>query len=120
MSEQRKPFIPVEEAVEEIRRGRMVVLVDDEDRENEGDLTMAAEKITPEAVRPLDKIRGVVVALWKAEQRKKQAQARANGRPAGYPAGRRVVMEENRQFVSGLGMKAPGTCAGAKIAESPG
>jgi 3,4-dihydroxy 2-butanone 4-phosphate synthase/GTP cyclohydrolase II len=37
-------------AIEEIRAGRMVILVDDEDRENEGDLTMAAEKVTPEAV----------------------------------------------------------------------
>ena len=40
----------IEEAIEEIRQGRMVILVDDEDRENEGDLTMAAEKVTPEAI----------------------------------------------------------------------
>ncbi|MGA9670479.1 MAG: 3,4-dihydroxy-2-butanone-4-phosphate synthase [Terracidiphilus sp.] len=44
------PFTDVQSAIEEIRSGRMVVVVDDEDRENEGDLTMAAEKITPEAV----------------------------------------------------------------------
>jgi 3,4-dihydroxy 2-butanone 4-phosphate synthase/GTP cyclohydrolase II len=44
------PRITVEQAIEEIRRGKMVVLVDDEDRENEGDLTMAAEKVTPEAI----------------------------------------------------------------------
>lgn len=44
------PFTDVQGAVEEIRAGRMVIVVDDEDRENEGDLTMAAEKITPEAV----------------------------------------------------------------------
>ena len=44
------PFTDVRSAIEEIRAGRMVVVVDDEDRENEGDLTMAAEKITPEAV----------------------------------------------------------------------
>jgi 3,4-dihydroxy 2-butanone 4-phosphate synthase/GTP cyclohydrolase II len=43
-------FSPIEELIEEIRAGHMVILVDDEDRENEGDLTMAAEKITPEAV----------------------------------------------------------------------
>src|SRR5258706_6679137 len=40
----------VNQALDEIRAGRMVILVDDEDRENEGDLTMAAEKITPEAI----------------------------------------------------------------------
>src|ERR1700716_1434747 len=50
MSTQGSPFCSVEEAVEEIRNGRMIVLVDDEDRENEGDLTLAAEKITPEAI----------------------------------------------------------------------
>ena len=44
------PFAPVEEAIAAIREGRMVVVVDDEDRENEGDLTMAAEKVTPEAI----------------------------------------------------------------------
>ncbi len=40
----------VEEAVEEIRQGRMIILVDDEDRENEGDITIAAEHVTPEAI----------------------------------------------------------------------
>jgi 3,4-dihydroxy 2-butanone 4-phosphate synthase/GTP cyclohydrolase II len=44
------PFIPVPEAVEEIRAGRMLVVVDDEDRENEGDLTIAGEKATPEVI----------------------------------------------------------------------
>jgi 3,4-dihydroxy 2-butanone 4-phosphate synthase / GTP cyclohydrolase II len=44
------PFSTVEEAIEEIRRGRMVVVCDDENRENEGDLTMAAQFATPEAV----------------------------------------------------------------------
>jgi 3,4-dihydroxy 2-butanone 4-phosphate synthase / GTP cyclohydrolase II len=44
------PIERVRACVEEIRRGRMVILVDDEDRENEGDLVMAAEKVTPEAI----------------------------------------------------------------------
>ena len=44
------PFVPVAEAIEEIRNGRILVVVDDEDRENEGDLTMAAELVTPEAI----------------------------------------------------------------------
>jgi len=43
-------FATIEEALEEIRQGRVLVVVDDEDRENEGDLVMAADKITPEAV----------------------------------------------------------------------
>ncbi|MGE0591456.1 MAG: bifunctional 3,4-dihydroxy-2-butanone-4-phosphate synthase/GTP cyclohydrolase II [Vicinamibacterales bacterium] len=44
------PFAPVEEAVAAIRAGGMVIVVDDEDRENEGDLTVAAEKVTPEVI----------------------------------------------------------------------
>ena len=44
------PICSVEEALEDIRAGKMVILCDDEDRENEGDLTMAAEKVTPEAI----------------------------------------------------------------------
>jgi 3,4-dihydroxy 2-butanone 4-phosphate synthase/GTP cyclohydrolase II len=44
------PFARIEDAVEAIRAGRMVIVVDDEDRENEGDLTIAAERVTPEVV----------------------------------------------------------------------
>ena len=43
-------FTDVPTAIEEIRAGQMIVVVDDEDRENEGDLTLAAEKVTPEAI----------------------------------------------------------------------
>src|SRR5580692_10822801 len=44
------PFVTVPEAIDEIRSGRILVVVDDEDRENEGDLTIAAENVTPEIV----------------------------------------------------------------------
>src|SRR5437870_2577309 len=44
------PFVPISEAIEEIRAGRILVVVDDEDRENEGDLTIAAERVTPEII----------------------------------------------------------------------
>src|SRR3984893_8992579 len=43
-------FASVETVIEELKAGRMVVIVDDEDRENEGDVAMAAEMITPEAI----------------------------------------------------------------------
>jgi 3,4-dihydroxy 2-butanone 4-phosphate synthase / GTP cyclohydrolase II len=46
----RSPFAPVEDAIAAIHRGEMIVVVDDEDRENEGDLTMAASKVTPAAI----------------------------------------------------------------------
>ena len=44
------PFVSIPEAIDEIRNGRILVVVDDEDRENEGDLTIAAEKVTPEII----------------------------------------------------------------------
>src|SRR5581483_9284985 len=44
------PFARIEDAIEAVRAGRMVIVVDDADRENEGDLTIAAEKVTPDAI----------------------------------------------------------------------
>jgi len=44
------PHLTIEQAIEDIKNGKMVILVDDEDRENEGDLTMAAEAVTPDAI----------------------------------------------------------------------
>jgi len=63
------PFTDVETALEEIRAGRMIVVVDDEDRENEGDLTMAAESITPEAINFMAKFGRGLVCLAMTEER---------------------------------------------------
>lgn len=49
-SRPKSPFAPIEDAIDAFRDGQMIIVVDDEDRENEGDLTMAAEKVTPEAI----------------------------------------------------------------------
>jgi 3,4-dihydroxy 2-butanone 4-phosphate synthase/GTP cyclohydrolase II len=59
----------IEEALEEIRQGRMVILVDDEDRENEGDLAMAAEKVTPEAINFMAKHGRGLICISLSEQR---------------------------------------------------
>ena len=57
----RREFVTIEEGVEEIRAGRILVVVDDEDRENEGDLVMAADKVTPETVNFMAKYgRGLI------------------------------------------------------------
>lgn len=62
-------FTNVPTAVEEIRAGRMIVVVDDEDRENEGDLTLAAEKVTPEAINFMAKFgRGLICLAMTAER----------------------------------------------------
>jgi len=59
----------IEEAIEEIKAGRMVILVDDEDRENEGDLTMAAQCVTPEAVNFMARFgRGLICLTMTAER----------------------------------------------------
>ena len=63
------PFTDVATAIEEIRAGRMVVVVDDEDRENEGDLTLAAEKVTPEAINFMAKYGRGLVCLAMTEER---------------------------------------------------
>jgi 3,4-dihydroxy 2-butanone 4-phosphate synthase/GTP cyclohydrolase II len=62
-------FCDVETALEEIRAGRMIVVIDDEDRENEGDLTMAAEKITPEAINFMAKHGRGLICLAMTEER---------------------------------------------------
>jgi 3,4-dihydroxy 2-butanone 4-phosphate synthase/GTP cyclohydrolase II len=65
----RSPFASIEEAVDVIRAGRMVIVVDDEDRENEGDLTIAAEKVTPEAINFMARYgRGLICMSMTAER----------------------------------------------------
>jgi len=64
-----QPFTDVPTAIEEIRAGRMIVVVDDEDRENEGDLTLAAEKVTPEAINFMAKYGRGLVCLTMTEER---------------------------------------------------
>src|SRR3989454_4466484 len=62
-------IVPTEEAIEEIRAGRMIILMDDEDRENEGDLCMAAETVTPEAINFMAKYGRGLICLPMTEER---------------------------------------------------
>ncbi|ABG03357.1 GTP cyclohydrolase II / 3,4-dihydroxy-2-butanone 4-phosphate synthase [Rubrobacter xylanophilus DSM 9941] len=62
------PFSPVEEIIEEIRAGRMVIVCDDEDRENEGDLTVAAELVTPEHINFMAKYGRGLICLPMAQE----------------------------------------------------
>jgi 3,4-dihydroxy 2-butanone 4-phosphate synthase/GTP cyclohydrolase II len=63
------PHISVPEALEQIRAGRMVVVVDDEDRENEGDLTMAGDMVTPEAINFMARHGRGLICLALTEER---------------------------------------------------
>jgi 3,4-dihydroxy 2-butanone 4-phosphate synthase/GTP cyclohydrolase II len=63
------PIARIEAALEDIRQGKMVILVDDEDRENEGDLAMAAEKVTPEAINFMAREGRGLICLSLTEER---------------------------------------------------
>jgi len=67
-----KSISPITEIIEEIRQGRMVVLLDDEDRENEGDLVMAAQYVTPEDINFMSKHGRGLICLTLTEERGKQ------------------------------------------------
>src|SRR6185369_12072892 len=63
------PFASIPDAIEDIRQGRMVIVVDDEDRENEGDLTIAAEKVTPEVINFMARFgRGLICLAMTGER----------------------------------------------------
>jgi 3,4-dihydroxy 2-butanone 4-phosphate synthase / GTP cyclohydrolase II len=62
-------FSHLEEAIQDFQAGRMIVVVDDEDRENEGDLTIAAEKVTPEAINFMAKYGRGLICLAMTEER---------------------------------------------------
>lgn len=63
---------PIEDAIKDIRQGRMVVLMDDKNRENEGDLCMAAEKVTPEAINFMARYGRGLICLPLTEEKVKQ------------------------------------------------
>jgi 3,4-dihydroxy 2-butanone 4-phosphate synthase / GTP cyclohydrolase II len=65
----KSPFAPIDEAIAVIRDGGMIIVVDDEDRENEGDLTIAAEKITPEAINFMAKYGRGLICMPMTEER---------------------------------------------------
>ena len=73
-------FAPIEEAVDAIRDGQMIIVVDDEDRENEGDLTIAAEKVTPEAINFMAKHGRGLICMPMTEERLERARPAADGR----------------------------------------
>ena len=65
----KSPFASIEDAIAAIRRGDMIIVVDDEDRENEGDLTIAAEKITPQAINFMAKYGRGLICMPMTEER---------------------------------------------------
>jgi 3,4-dihydroxy 2-butanone 4-phosphate synthase/GTP cyclohydrolase II len=69
-----KPFDDIEEAIRDIRKGKFVILVDDEDRENEGDLVIAAEKVTPQAINFMARYARGLICLTLTPERVEELQ----------------------------------------------
>ncbi len=97
-------FNTIEEAIEEIRQGRIVILVDDEDRENEGDLCIAAEKVTPEAINFMAKYGRGLICLSLTPERIEELQlpmmTNANSSP--YGTAFTVSIEAKRGVTTGI------------------
>jgi 3,4-dihydroxy 2-butanone 4-phosphate synthase/GTP cyclohydrolase II len=69
MSKEKSPFATIEEAIKDIQQGRMIIIVDDEDRENEGDLTVASEKVTADQINFMAKFGRGLICLTLTEER---------------------------------------------------
>ena len=68
----KEKFSSIEDAMEDVRQGKMIVIVDDEDRENEGDLMIASEKVTPEAINFMAKYGRGLICLALTEERTRE------------------------------------------------
>ena len=94
----------VEEAAEELRQGRMVILVDDENRENEGDLVLAAEKVTPQAIAFMAKHGSGLICLALTPEKVEQLQLPLQPRrgPSRYGTAFTVSIEAREGVTTGI------------------
>ena len=97
---------PIEEIVAEMRAGRMVILVDEEDRENEGDLVLAAEHVSPEAINFMVTHARGLVCLTITEARSKQLGLAPMARDSGQWRGRRCIWGGRAEVRQALFMAA--------------
>ncbi|MDM8516364.1 bifunctional 3,4-dihydroxy-2-butanone-4-phosphate synthase/GTP cyclohydrolase II [Desulfobacterales bacterium HSG16] len=114
------PLLTIEEAIEEIRVGRMVILVDDEDRENEGDLTMAAEKITPEAINFMAKYgRGLICLSMTGEKVDSlELPMMVDNNTSPYHTGFTISIEASKGVTTGISAHDRATTIMAAIADN--
>src|SRR5262250_189834 len=110
----------VEAAIDDFRQGRMVILVDDEDRENEGDLCMAAEKVTPDAINFMAKHGRGLICLTLTEEKADalelplQSARKGGGSPFGTAF--TVSIEARRGVTTGISAKDRATTIQAAVA----
>ena len=114
----RTPLASVEELIDDIRRGKMVILIDDEDRENEGDLTMAAEKVTPAAINFMAKHGRGLICLSLEEERVRTLglPPMASDNTAHYGTAFTVSIEARRGVTTGISAADRATTILAAIA----
>jgi 3,4-dihydroxy 2-butanone 4-phosphate synthase/GTP cyclohydrolase II len=95
---------PIEEAIQDIRQGKMIILVDDEDRENEGDLTLAAEKVTPELINFMARFgRGLIcLALAPDIVERLQLPQMVRNNQSGFQTAFTVSVEARRGVTTGI------------------
>jgi len=98
------PFDSIEEAIKDIKRGQFVVLLDDEDRENEGDLVMAAEKVTPQTINFMAKhARGLIcLALTPERVEELQLPPQAAENTASFGTAFTVSIDARRDITTGI------------------
>ncbi len=112
--------ITVEQAIEDIKTGKMVILVDDEDRENEGDLTMAAEKVTPQAINFMAKYgRGLIclsLTSDKCDQLELPLMVRNNTSP--FQTGFTVSIEAKHGVTTGISAADRATTIQTAVADN--
>jgi 3,4-dihydroxy 2-butanone 4-phosphate synthase/GTP cyclohydrolase II len=111
-----------EELIEEIRAGRMVVLVDDEDRENEGDLVMAASCVTPEAINFMAKHGRGLICLTLTEERCQQLnlQLMVNDNQSPHRTAFTVSIEAAKGVTTGISAADRATTIAAAVAKKAG
>ena len=99
-----KPFDEIEDAIRDIRKGKFVILVDDEDRENEGDLVIAAEKVTPHAINFMARhARGLIcLALTPERVEELQLPQQAVENTAAFGTAFTVSIDARREITTGI------------------
>jgi 3,4-dihydroxy 2-butanone 4-phosphate synthase/GTP cyclohydrolase II len=114
------PLARIEDALEDIRAGKMVILVDDEDRENEGDLTIAADHVSPDAINFMVRYGRGLVCLSMTEERARQLQLPPMVHDNSSPFGTAftVSIEARRGVTTGISAYDRSTTVRTAIAEN--
>ncbi|MEM7587600.1 MAG: 3,4-dihydroxy-2-butanone-4-phosphate synthase, partial [Acidobacteriota bacterium] len=105
MNTTKTSFLPVKDIIEKFRQGQMVIIVDDEDRENEGDLVVAAEKITPEAINFMAKHGRGLICLSLTEERCRELELPLmveDSNPSSYGTAFTISIEAKGRVTTGI------------------